>query len=345
MTEPKSEFKNNITISLLSCAVVMIIFYLYSRATTPDGNVFLSQSLYNFAIVVLISFFGCMSFIIFGTLKALFSKGDLETNSLRLIPYFQTPFRERKFMLVFALSSIVYFIFFGFLTNMFILFNDDGTVLSLIPSFNNLGSPNHNLDGHSASTHNSESFNSIEALQKGGSDLHAAHPQHQSSVFEDEFQTQTQELESNNMNYPGYRIIICCNNFGYVPMLTILINGNFSFLLIPLNFFLGIIISLLVGLNISLSVFVLKRLRLGIKSLSKGNVLGSLGLSTGLLVGCPTCAGSLLYSIAGFSSIIAFSSLSLYQIFFVVISIPFLILSLIIMTKLLRTSICDIHSG
>ena len=148
--------------------------------------------------------------------------------------------------------------------------------------------------------------------------------------------------DANPVSYPSYRLIICCNNFGYVPMLTIYINGNFSFLIIPLNFFMGIVISLLVGLNISLNIFVIKQLKINFRNLSKGNLFSGIGLTSGLLIGCPTCAGSLLYSIVGFSSLIAFSSLSLYQMFFVVISIPFLILSLFILTNLLRKRLWNV---
>lgn len=145
-----------------------------------------------------------------------------------------------------------------------------------------------------------------------------------------------------SLSYPGYRLIICCNNFGYVLMLTILINSSSSFLLIPLNFFLGIVISLFVGLNISLNIFVIKQLQINFTNVSKGNLFSGLGLTSGLLVGCPTCAGSLLYSIAGFSSLITFSSLGLYQMFFVVISIPFLMVSLVLMTNLLRKRLCNV---
>lgn len=326
----------------------MIIFYLYSRITTPDGEVYISQSLYNFAIVILISFLVCMSLLIFGLLKTLFTRRACEQNKLKLVYHLQTPFRERNFIFIFifALSSIAYFIFFGFLTNMFIIFDSDGSVFSLIPSFQNMGSADHDINNHSSSSHQLENLHSIDALQTGESELHAAHPQHQASVtlFENQDPVFSEEELNNMISYPSYRMIICCNNFGYVPMLTILINSNFSFLLIPLNFFLGIIISLLVGMNVSLSVFMIKRLRIKVKSLSKGNVFGSLGISTGLLIGCPTCAGSLFYSIAGFSSIIAFSSLSLYQMLFIVISIPFLIISLVLITRLLRTNTCDIRS-
>jgi hypothetical protein len=71
-------------------------------------------------------------------------------------------------------------------------------------------------------------------------------------------------------------------------------------------------------------------------NLSKRNFLSFFGISSGLFIGCPTCAGSFFYSLAGFSSLITFSFLSVYQIIFVFISIPLLMLSTIYMAKLLQ---------
>ena len=112
-----------------------------------------------------------------------------------------------------------------------------------------------------------------------------------------------------NFHYPKYNLIICCNSLGYVPMLILGINSNFSFLLIPMNFLLGIIISVLVGFNLTLNIYLLEK----IKSMrqSKRNFFSYVGISSGLFVGCPTCAGSFFYSLAGFSSLITFSYLKL----------------------------------
>jgi NADH:ubiquinone oxidoreductase subunit 6 (subunit J) len=75
--------------------------------------------------------------------------------------------------------------------------------------------------------------------------------------------------------------------------------------------------------------------------LTKKNFYGLLGMSSGLFVGCPTCAGSFFYSLAGFSSLITFSALSLYQIVFIIISVPLLILSVIAMAKLSQKKFLD----
>ncbi len=322
----------------------MVIFFIYSRNTSPENSVFLSASLYNLAIAVLISFFACLLLLVLGIKKALFSSKNRETDGSKLLYYLQMPFRNKIYVVVFILSSFAYFIFFGFLSNMFILFNEDGTVFSLIPPILSSNQSHHNNSqhgNHSMLGHESDYLRSIPALQSGELELHAAHPNHMVDISKLDIE-ESINSEVDSMTYPAYRLIICCNNFGYVPMLTIYINSNFSFLLIPLNFFIGIIISLLVGLNISLNIYVIKQLQINFRNLSKGNLFSGFGLTSGLLVGCPTCAGSLLYSIIGFSSLIAFSSLSLYQMFFVTISIPFLIVSLVIMTNLLRKRLSNV---
>jgi hypothetical protein len=66
-----------------------------------------------------------------------------------------------------------------------------------------------------------------------------------------------------------------------------------------------------------------------------------LGISAGLFVGCPTCTGSLFYSLVGFSSLVLFTSLNFYQTIFVVISIPMLFISLLMMMKMLQKSYID----
>jgi hypothetical protein len=281
--------------------------------------------------------------MVFGIIRAFLANKVNETSKIKLAYYLQIPFGEKSTRYVFLLSSIAYFILFGFLTNMLTVFNDDGTIFSLLPSFKILGSPDHNLSSHLSPNHQSDSLNSIDALQIGESNQHLAHHQHQNLTLEvDESQESISSIEeSNKISYPGYRITICCNNFGYVPMLTILINSNLSLLLIPLNLFLGIIISLLVGLNISYNIFLIKHLKIGYRNFSKRNFLSGIGLSSGFLVGCPTCAGSLLYTLVGFSSLVTFSSLSLYQMLFIVISIPVLIISLLVIAKLSRKSLCE----
>jgi uncharacterized membrane protein len=154
---------------------------------------------------------------------------------------------------------------------------------------------------------------------------------------------QTTAMQSQNFagtvpskGYPNSQLVICCNTIGYVPMLIIKLTEHFSILIIPLNLIVATTISALVGLNISLNIFLISRKK-SIK-LSRKNFFGTLGISTGLFVGCPTCTGSLFYSLVGFSSLVLFTSLNLYQTIFIVISIPILFISLLIMMRMLQKS-------
>jgi hypothetical protein len=140
--------------------------------------------------------------------------------------------------------------------------------------------------------------------------------------------------QTSNIVYPTYNLIICCNYIGYLPMLILQLNESLSILIIPLNLIIGITLSVLVGLNVSLNIFILSRNRT--IGMSKRNLFGAVGISTGLFVGCPTCTGSLFYSLVGFSSMVLLSSLNIYQILFVVISIPMLFGSLVLMMNILR---------
>jgi hypothetical protein len=285
-------YKKGIYLSLFSGLSLLLVFYFYSLNTSPGSTIFINQSLYVFAEIVLFVFFVCIFFIIVGVKMTFLSKKYFEENPLKLIYHIQFPLQFKIYKNIFIITAIIYFVFFGFLSNFFIIFNNDGTVFSLVPSIQQNQQQRHdNMD----------------------------------MIKEDNFSVE-------NHNYPKYNLIICCNSFAYVPMLIVALNMNFSFLLIPLNFLLGLIISILVGINISINIYILRHIKS--MQLSKRNFFGILGMSSGLFVGCPTCAGSFFYSLAGFSSLITFSYLGFYQILFISITIPILIISIITMAKI-----------
>jgi hypothetical protein len=293
-------YRKGIFLSVLSGLSSLLILYVYSRNTSPENEVFMNHSLYVFAVMVLSAFFVCVSFIIIGIKKAFFSKKYQESNPSKLIYYVQSSFKKKNYKILFIVTTTIYFLFFGFLSNIFIFFNNDGTVFSV---FNTQSQQPHNT---SSTLHNHQ-HNANDNNDRVNSVVH---------------------------HYPKYNLIICCNSLGYVPMIILSVNSNFSFLIIPINFLLGIVISILVGMNVTFNIFLLKQIK-SLK-LSKRSFFSFLGMSSGLFVGCPTCAGSFFYSLAGFSSIITFSYLSVYQIIFVVISIPLLTLSIVIMAKVLK---------
>jgi hypothetical protein len=295
-------YKKGIYLSVFSILSLSVVFYFYSIDSSPGKAVFINHSLYFFAEMVLLVFFVCILLFITGVYHSFFSKKYYEPNSSKLVFHIQSSFKNRNYRGIFIITTILYFLFFGFLSNFFVFFNNDGTVFSLFPAHEH---PGMTMTMNMTKDHNKMAMDNTNYSSK----------------------------------YPKYNLIICCNYIGYVPMLIISVNSNFSFLLIPLNFLLGIVISILVGFNLTLNLHILKQIRS--MKLTKKNFYGLLGMSSGLFVGCPTCAGSFFYSLAGFSSLITFSALSLYQIVFIIISVPLLILSVIAMAKLSQKKFLD----
>jgi hypothetical protein len=302
-----SKYKNGLAIPLLIGTVLFFIFYFYSRFTSPGVEIFLSDSLYSLAATVMIAYLSCLFLLFLSIHKYFFSKSKFENNPENLLYYLQFPFRSLKYKLLFVISSLIYFIFFGFLSNVFIYFIDENTVFSIYPIRPTSDHANEVVNGSHTTNNHHQNTSEIERLNS---------------------------VQNNNIIYPTYKLIICCNYIGYLPMLILQLNESLSILIIPLNLIIGITLSVLVGLNVTLNIFILVMNRT--ERLSKRNLFGAVGISTGLFVGCPTCTGSLFYSLVGFSSMVLLSSLNIYQILFVIISIPMLFGSLILMMNILR---------
>lgn len=337
-----SDYINGLIISLISCISIIFIFFLYWRYTSPENTVLINKSLLNFAIAVLLGFFASIIFFLIGIQQSFFTKKNQYSNPKKLIYYLKLPLTFKKYKSIFLLSIIGYFIFFGFVSNLFIIINDDQTVFSLFPTFLS-SSQNSHEHNSSKPSHTEDPFyeqNPAHPYSQFYDGLHEFHGPAISSPQQDDSDNNEGNDKSitieETRSYPDYRLITCCNKFGYVPMLTIYLSENFSILLIPINFFAGIVISLLVGFNVYMNIYLLSNIKYREKFVSKRSILSGVGITSGLFIGCPTCAGSLFYSIAGFSSLITFSSLSAYQIVFVMISIPLLLISLLVMSKILQ---------
>jgi len=123
---------------------------------------------------------------------------------------------------------------------------------------------------------------------------------------------------------PSANIIPCCNIPGYVPMFTAYITDHFLILLIPINIILAVTVSVLVGFNFALSFYTLKLTRI---SKNKTSVFQSIGLTGGLFVGCPTCAGSIFSALLGVGAGTTIAVLALFQTLFIAITIPALIIT------------------
>jgi hypothetical protein len=139
---------------------------------------------------------------------------------------------------------------------------------------------------------------------------------------------------------PSINIITCCNNIpGYIPMLAAYITNHFLILLIPINVILAVVISVLVGFNISLNLFAYKKMT-RMQGTKKISFVESIGVTTGLFIGCPTCAGSLFAALFGFGTTggtaAAVALLAPFQTLFIIVSIPALIISPFLIARTIR---------
>ena len=142
-------------------------------------------------------------------------------------------------------------------------------------------------------------------------------------------------VEDSKFN-PSIKIIPCCNSIGYVPITYVYLADNFFIFLIPINIALVFIVSFLVGFNISINTFMIKRL----KDNNQSRVIGGIGATCGLFIGCPTCAGSIIAAIFGLSAgTTTISILASLQTVFIVISIPALLIAPFIIAKTFKNRI------
>jgi hypothetical protein len=144
-------------------------------------------------------------------------------------------------------------------------------------------------------------------------------------------------LTEKGIAVPSVEVIPCCSAPGYVPMLTLYITDHFLILVIPVNVMLAVTVSSLVGFNVALSVYAY---RLKSSLHAKTSLVGGVGATAGLFVGCPTCAGSLFSALLGLGVLGAGTSaavLAPYQTLFIAASIPALILAPFLTARRIRS--------
>lgn len=144
---------------------------------------------------------------------------------------------------------------------------------------------------------------------------------------------------------PSVDLIPCCGAVGYMPMLTIYITDHFLILIIPLNVILATIVSLLVGFNVALSIYAFRMKKL---LQTKTSLAAGIGATSGLFVGCPTCAGSLISALLGIGIAGAggtsASVLAPFQTLFIAASIPALVVAPFLTARSIRSaSSCNIR--
>jgi hypothetical protein len=146
-------------------------------------------------------------------------------------------------------------------------------------------------------------------------------------------------LTEKGIKVPSVDLTPCCAAPGYMPMLTIYITDHFLILIIPINVILATVVSVLVGFNVALSIYAF-RLKKIIQT--KTSLAAGVGAASGLFVGCPTCAGSLISTLlgigvagAGSTTAAAFAPL---QTLFIAASIPALVVAPFLTARSIRSA-------
>jgi hypothetical protein len=140
---------------------------------------------------------------------------------------------------------------------------------------------------------------------------------------------------------PSTDLIPCCGAPGYMPMFTTYFTDHFLLLIIPVNVILAVVVSVMVGFNVALSIYAF-RLRRVLQG--KTSIVGGIGAATGLFVGCPTCAGSIISAVLGLGAIGAgasTSALASFQTVFIAASLPALAFAPFLLARSIRSiSMC-----
>ena len=113
---------SGIRIVLLGLFSLLLTFIIYGRLTTPSGEqpVMITPYLMNLANAVLTIIFLSLLFVGYGIYRIFKAEQRLKTDANSLMSYITAAFLDNKYWKVMAISAIIYGIFFGFLSQIFI---------------------------------------------------------------------------------------------------------------------------------------------------------------------------------------------------------------------------------
>ncbi len=113
---------SGIRIVLLGLFSLVLTFIIYGRLTTPSGEqpIMITPYLMNLANAVLTIIFLSLLFVGYGIYRIFKAEQRLKTDANSLMSYITAAFLDNKYWKVMAISAIIYGIFFGFLSQIFI---------------------------------------------------------------------------------------------------------------------------------------------------------------------------------------------------------------------------------
>jgi hypothetical protein len=262
------ERNRGIRILGLSIFTLLFIFSIYSFRDTSISQP-TSQNLYQLANIVIILTLICLIFGVYGTFNIIMYSNDTSSKPNNVLAYISRILREKYYFNLMLISSLLYGIFFAFLSRIVIYF-------PIAP------------------------------------------------------------LSQDSFNIPSIALTVCCGPPGYFPMATLRLTENFSILFIPLNIILAVLLSLLVGVNVALNLHSMRLLRL--RKTKNISLISTSSAFAGLFIGCPTCAGSVLFTILGLGAGTSTLFLAPFQSLFILMSLPILMLTPLLIVRNIRKS-------
>jgi len=122
---------------------------------------------------------------------------------------------------------------------------------------------------------------------------------------------------------PSTTFVVCCGSIGQMPHLVVYLSNNVGIVVTPIGLVLLFTVSWLIGISASAAVLAYR-----IRTV-RGNssLLTTLGSFLGIFSVCPSCAQGVLAALLGGSGIVLTALLTSYQGYFIVASIPLLVIS------------------
>lgn len=270
------ERNRGIRMLALSIFALLFIFSIYSFRDTSILQP-KSQGLYQLANIVIILTIVCLVFGVYATFNIIKYSDGAGSNADNALGHIGRILENKYYFNLMVISSLLYGIFFAFLSRILIYFPIDS-------------------------------------------------------------------LSQDSLNIPTIALTVCCGPPGYFPMAAIRLTENFSLLFIPLNIILAVSISLLIGVNVALNLHSVRLIRL--RKSKNISIISTSSAFAGLFIGCPTCAGSILFTSLGLGAGTSTLFLAPYQTLFMLISLPILLLTpLLIVRNIRKCNSCVTERG
>lgn len=143
------------------------------------------------------------------------------------------------------------------------------------------------------------------------------------------------------VSVPSIVAVVCCGSIGQMPQLVAYATQQVALVIVPVNVVLLFVVSWLVGMNASLAFYAYRN-----RPKSNAKWLTGLGATIGLFTACPTCSGLFFLTSIGLSATLSATlATGLYQVLFVMTSVPLLIATLLLTSNRVDSELCSTNAA